>query len=84
MDAAGAALVCRRIADCCAADRQQLRLSVSVGAAIFPRDGQASQQLLQAADRALYQMKRGRLAAGAAAHPRGAPVFSLRVPSASV
>lgn len=84
MDAAGAALVCRRIAECCAADRQQPRLSVSVGAAIFPRDGQVSQQLLQAADRALYQMKRGRLAAGAAAHPRGAQVFSLRVPSASV
>ncbi len=90
MDAAGADLVCRRIAERCAADRQQPRLSVSVGAALFPRDGQVSQQLLQAADQALYQMKRGhavklgRVAAGAAARPRGAQVFSLRVPSVGV
>ncbi len=89
MDAAGADLVCRRIAERCAADHQQPRLSVSVGAAIFPRDGQVSQQLLQAADQALYRMKRGHVAklghvaAGSAPHSSSAPGFSLRVPAVS-
>ena len=35
-------------------------LSVSVGAAVYPRAGYTREELLAAADRALYEMKRRR------------------------
>ena len=48
-----------RIVERLAADKENPQISVSLGAAIYPRDGITSETLLEAADRALYQMKRG-------------------------
>ncbi len=39
--------------------REEPRLSVSIGISIFPDDGRTVQDLLEAADRELYQRKRG-------------------------
>jgi diguanylate cyclase (GGDEF)-like protein/PAS domain S-box-containing protein len=39
--------------------REEPRLSVSIGISIFPDDGRSVQDLLEAADRELYQRKRG-------------------------
>lgn len=39
-------------------DGQEPKLSVSIGVGIFPEDGRSTQDLLQAADRKLYQNKR--------------------------
>jgi len=39
-------------------DRQQPKLSVSIGVGVFPEDGRTAQELLQAADRQLYQDKK--------------------------
>lgn len=39
-------------------DDEVPRLSVSIGAAVFPRDGETRDELLEAADKALYEMKR--------------------------
>ncbi len=52
-----AGLVARRICNTLASDGGEPRLSVSVGAAIYPHDGQAIEALLTAADVALYAMK---------------------------
>jgi diguanylate cyclase (GGDEF)-like protein/PAS domain S-box-containing protein len=52
-----AGLVARRICNTLASDGGEPRLSVSVGAAIYPQDGQAIEALLTAADVALYAMK---------------------------
>ena len=41
-------------------DQEQPKLSVSLGCATYPVDGQSSESLLGAADRALYEMKNGR------------------------
>ena len=41
------------------ARREEPRLSVSIGISIFPDDGRSVQDLLEAADRELYQRKRG-------------------------
>jgi len=49
--------VAARICDRLAQDEQQPALSVSVGVAVFPRDGVTVDQLLRAADRDLYGMK---------------------------
>jgi diguanylate cyclase (GGDEF)-like protein len=43
-----------RIAD----DTEEPRISVSIGAAVYPHDGDTRDALLGAADRALYEMKR--------------------------
>jgi diguanylate cyclase (GGDEF)-like protein len=48
----------RRICDRLAADLEEPRISVSVGAAVFPQDGRTLEELLESADRALYGMKR--------------------------
>jgi diguanylate cyclase (GGDEF)-like protein/PAS domain S-box-containing protein len=40
-----------------ALDREEPTLSVSLGFATFPRDGQTAKDLLQAADKVLYKMK---------------------------
>ncbi len=50
--------VARRIAERVAMDGETPTLSVSVGVAVFPRDGQTVQLLLATADRDLYRVKR--------------------------
>jgi GGDEF domain-containing protein len=50
----------QRIRERLSADGEEPMLSVSVGAAVFPKDGADIEELLGAADRALYGMKRGR------------------------
>ena len=47
-----------RIRDRIASDGESPAISTSVGAAIFPEDGESIEKLLSAADRALYGMKR--------------------------
>ena len=54
---APAAAVARRICDRLANDGRQPRLSVSIGIAVYPNDGQTIDALLSAADTALYSMK---------------------------
>jgi diguanylate cyclase (GGDEF)-like protein len=49
--------VSRRIVRGLTGDTECPRLSVSIGAAVFPADGQSIEGLLRAADTALYQMK---------------------------
>jgi diguanylate cyclase (GGDEF)-like protein len=61
-----ARLVGQRICDRLARDGEQPAISVSVGAAVYPADGQTIEELLNAADHALYGMKR-----------RGSSVLSL-------
>jgi diguanylate cyclase (GGDEF)-like protein len=56
-DHEGAKLVVRRTADRLAEDRDEPRLSVSAGIAVYPRDGGTPTTLLSAADRALYAVK---------------------------
>jgi len=53
-----AASVSRRICERLAKDGEFPHVTVSVGAAVFPRDGETIDGLLDAADRALYGMKR--------------------------
>ncbi len=52
-----AGLVGRRIRDRLANDREDPQLSVSVGIATYPQDGETIGNLLHAADQALYKMK---------------------------
>jgi len=47
----------RRICETLGGDREEPRLSVSVGIAVYPENGTTIETLLQAADRALYKMK---------------------------
>jgi diguanylate cyclase (GGDEF)-like protein/PAS domain S-box-containing protein len=53
-------LVARRICDSFANDGKVPKLSVSIGIAIYPKDGDKVDSLLGAADAALYAMKAGR------------------------
>jgi diguanylate cyclase (GGDEF)-like protein len=48
----------RRICECLSNDRENLLHSVRVGAAVYPEDGTTTESLFQAADRALYKLKR--------------------------
>lgn len=50
--------VARRISQCLGEQTEAPKLSVSVGVAVHPDDGQTIEQLLGSADRALYQEKR--------------------------
>jgi diguanylate cyclase (GGDEF)-like protein len=50
----------RRICECLYNDRDNLLRSVRVGAAVYPEDGTTTETLFQAADRALYKLKRPR------------------------
>jgi len=50
--------VALRIRQRVAEDGEKPALSVSIGAAVFPRDGETRDELLEAADKALYEMKR--------------------------
>ncbi|MGH9680603.1 MAG: GGDEF domain-containing protein, partial [Candidatus Acidiferrales bacterium] len=52
-----ASLVGRRICERLANDGEFPQIRVSVGAAVFPRDGETIDGLFNAADRALYGMK---------------------------
>jgi diguanylate cyclase (GGDEF)-like protein len=56
-DLAAASLVATRICDLLAKDMEEPALSVSVGAASYPKDADTIGTLLYAADRALYAMK---------------------------
>ena len=53
-----AASVSRRICERLAKDGEFPQVTVSVGAAVFPEDGETIEELFNAADRALYGMKR--------------------------
>ena len=53
----GARQLSQRIAARLAADDEPPRLSVSIGVAVYPRDGATAERLLSAADRELYQAK---------------------------
>ena len=57
-EAEAADLVARRTCDSVADDGKVPRLSVSVGVALYPRDGERIDILLGAADAAMYSMKR--------------------------
>jgi diguanylate cyclase (GGDEF)-like protein len=54
---ADARLVTVRIAERLEADREEPAITVSVGLALFPRDGETVEMLLGAADRHLYEAK---------------------------
>jgi diguanylate cyclase (GGDEF)-like protein/PAS domain S-box-containing protein len=54
---ASANLVARRICDSLANDGREPKLTVSIGVAIYPKDGETIDTLLGAADAALYRMK---------------------------
>jgi len=56
--AKAAILVARRICDRCASDGKEPGLSVSLGIAVYPQDGETIETLLRTADRELYRMKR--------------------------
>jgi len=58
--ASAASVVARRVCDRLANDAKEPRLFVSVGVAIYPRDGKTIENLLRAADHALYKTKGGR------------------------
>jgi diguanylate cyclase (GGDEF)-like protein len=50
--------VAQRIQQRVEEDEERPAIAVSFGAAVYPRDGETRDELLEAADRALYQMKR--------------------------
>jgi diguanylate cyclase (GGDEF)-like protein/PAS domain S-box-containing protein len=56
--AAGAQPFVRRICERLSTDGQQPSLSVSIGTAVYPENGQTYEELFGVADRALYEMKR--------------------------
>jgi diguanylate cyclase (GGDEF)-like protein len=62
-NAEAANLVARRICENVANDDAGPRISVSVGCAVYPQDGDSIEKLLGQADSALYSMKRQRIAA---------------------
>ncbi len=49
--------VARRIAERLAMDAEEPSLSVSVGIAVYPQDGETTESLLKAADQGLYEVK---------------------------
>jgi diguanylate cyclase (GGDEF)-like protein len=59
--AKAANLVAQRICESLATDGKGPKLSVSVGVAVYPKDGHTIESLLCAADSALYSMKRKRI-----------------------
>jgi diguanylate cyclase (GGDEF)-like protein/PAS domain S-box-containing protein len=65
-------LVAQRICDSLAHDGREPKLSVSIGVAIYPNDGENVDSLLGAADAALYAMKTRTRAADTNAHAKTA------------
>lgn len=61
-------LVAQRISDTLANDVREPRISVSIGVAIYPQDGDHIETLLSSADVAMYSMKRQRRKSMAATH----------------
>src|SRR6266852_1223563 len=57
-DSDAARHVARRISERLSTDGEEPAISISAGVAIFPQDGKSIDELLAAADRALYQAKR--------------------------
>jgi len=55
--ASAAGFVASRIRERIATDSEQPALSASIGVAVYPRDGETIEALLQTADRELYEMK---------------------------
>jgi diguanylate cyclase (GGDEF)-like protein/PAS domain S-box-containing protein len=60
-NAEAASLVARRICESVANDVEGPKLSVSVGVAVYPQDGDTIERLLCEADSALYSMKQQRI-----------------------
>ena len=56
-DEAAASQLARRIRGQLTLDTEAPRLSVSLGTAVYPRDGETAEGLLDSADRLLYEMK---------------------------
>jgi diguanylate cyclase (GGDEF)-like protein len=56
--AKAAAQIANRITKRLAEEAERPRLSLSIGAAIWPQDGETIEMLLRVADRALYEDKR--------------------------
>ena len=56
-DEASASKVAQRITDTLAKDKEKPSLTVSMGIALYPRDGHSVENVLAAADRALYKNK---------------------------
>lgn len=81
---APAATVARRICDQLANDGREPKLSVSIGIAVYPDDGQTIDALLSAADTALYSIKANARTreAGTAKH-HAAVRISMRRPIAT-
>jgi len=52
-------------------DEERPAISISFGAAVYPRDGETRDELLEAADRALYRMKRRPIEEGRSANQTG-------------
>ncbi|MGB9514296.1 MAG: diguanylate cyclase [Candidatus Acidiferrum sp.] len=67
-NAEAANLVAQRMCESVANDDKGPRISISVGIAVYPQDGDSIEQLLNHADSALYLMKRQRIAAPEAMH----------------
>lgn len=59
-NAEAANLVAERISNSIANDGRGPKLSVSIGLAVYPRDGERIEALLRAADVAMYAMKDAR------------------------
>jgi diguanylate cyclase (GGDEF)-like protein len=57
-DGKAAQQVAGRVMKQLAADQEAPRMTVAIGIGAYPRDGETIERLLEAADRALYQMKR--------------------------
>jgi diguanylate cyclase (GGDEF)-like protein len=65
-------LVARRICERIANDGNGPKLSVSVGVAVYPQDGDTIEKLLREADSALYSMKQQRTVAAQSVRAAGA------------
>jgi GGDEF domain-containing protein len=59
-DGTAAQQVAGRVLKGIAADQEEPRMTVAIGIGAYPSDGGTIESLLEAADRALYQMKRSR------------------------
>jgi diguanylate cyclase (GGDEF)-like protein/PAS domain S-box-containing protein len=70
-NATAANLVAQRIREGVANDDEGPKLSVSVGVAMYPRDGHSIETLLCAADSELYSMKRTRILPAGSSHAVG-------------
>ena len=67
-NAEAANLVAERICESVASDGKGPKISVSVGIAVYPQNGESIERLLSQADSALYSMKRQRMVAAESKH----------------